>query len=168
MDLGELEQDVKLYRTSPELLGDFKKSLEPFLWKISKSGKRLIRSRVRIRDTDRLVALVRKPPLPLCPLSLKNSVVDSGIAGTSSRQPPTPRSPSQRLHTEAARRVHCLPPIQACQNRSGAPPEAADTAFEGHLQTALHPLQDQRGEDYRAIPKHRYRAHRVITVRARE
>jgi tubulin-specific chaperone D len=58
MDLGDLERDEKLYRTSPELLLDFKRSLGPFLWATSKSGKQQLRRRVRVKDTDRLVGLV--------------------------------------------------------------------------------------------------------------
>jgi hypothetical protein len=58
MDLGELEQDEKLYRASPELLLDFKTSLGPLLWTTSRSGRIQIRQQVRVKDTDRLVGLV--------------------------------------------------------------------------------------------------------------
>ena len=58
MDLGELEQDEKLYRASPELLLDFKTSLGSLLWTASRSGQVQIRRRVRVKDTDRLVGLV--------------------------------------------------------------------------------------------------------------
>ena len=59
MDAPEVEQDLKLQRTSPDLLADLQHSLEPFLWKSTRSGKKRIRRRVRTRETDRLVNLVR-------------------------------------------------------------------------------------------------------------
>lgn len=58
MDLGELERDEKLYRTSPELLLDFKSTLDSLLWTTSSSGRLHIRRRVRVKDTDRLIGLV--------------------------------------------------------------------------------------------------------------
>jgi hypothetical protein len=58
MDAPEDDQDVKLQRASHELLADLQASLDPFLWKSTRSGKRKIRRRVRVRETDRLVALV--------------------------------------------------------------------------------------------------------------
>lgn len=57
-DLGDLERDEKLYRTSPQLLHDFQNSLGPLLWATSRSGRQQIRRRVRSKDTDRLVNLV--------------------------------------------------------------------------------------------------------------
>ena len=61
MDAAEDDQDVLLQRTSPELLADLQNSIDPFLWKVSKSGKWQIRRRVRVRETDRLVNLVCFP-----------------------------------------------------------------------------------------------------------
>lgn len=59
MDAAEEEQDIKLQRASAELIADFHRSLQPFLWKTTADGKLHIRRRVRSRETDRLVALVR-------------------------------------------------------------------------------------------------------------
>jgi len=59
MDAPEDEQDVKLQRKAADFIADLSKSLHPFLWKTTKSGKEGIRRRVRVRDTDRLVNLVR-------------------------------------------------------------------------------------------------------------
>jgi hypothetical protein len=61
MDAPEDDQDVKLQRASHELLADLQTSLDLFLWKITPLGKRRIRRRVRVRETDRLVALVLSP-----------------------------------------------------------------------------------------------------------
>jgi hypothetical protein len=58
MDAPEDEQDVKLQRKAADLIADLSKSLGPFLWKATKSGRSATRRRVRIRDTDRLVNLV--------------------------------------------------------------------------------------------------------------
>ena len=63
MDAPEDDQDVKLQRASHELLADLQTSLDPFLWKLTPLGKKRIRRRVRVRETDRLVALVFFPTL---------------------------------------------------------------------------------------------------------
>lgn len=59
MDAPEDEQDVKLQRKAADFIEDLSKSLYPFLWKKTKSGRAVTRRRVRVRDTDRLVNLVR-------------------------------------------------------------------------------------------------------------
>lgn len=59
MDAPDEEQDVKLQRYSPELLADFESSLQPFLWRKLPDGGLKIRKKVRTRDTDRLIGLVR-------------------------------------------------------------------------------------------------------------
>jgi len=63
MDAPE-DADLQVQRASPDLIADLHASLEPFLWSIQDSehatGKqRRIRRRVKARDTDRIVALVR-------------------------------------------------------------------------------------------------------------
>ncbi|PMD47951.1 hypothetical protein L207DRAFT_479337 [Hyaloscypha variabilis F] len=58
MDAPEDEQDVKLQRKATDFISDLSKSLHPFLWKTTKSGRTAIRRRVRVRDTDRLVNLL--------------------------------------------------------------------------------------------------------------
>ena len=58
MDATEDEGDVKLQRASADLLADLQRSLHPFLWQKLPSGAERIRRRVRIRERDRLVALV--------------------------------------------------------------------------------------------------------------
>jgi hypothetical protein len=63
MDAPEDDQDVKLQRASDELLADLQHSLDPFLWKATPSGKRKIRRRVRVRETDRLISLVLFPSI---------------------------------------------------------------------------------------------------------
>lgn len=59
MDAAEEDQDVRLQRASSDLLADLEGSLEPFLWKKSSPDNRRIRRRVRVRETERLIALVR-------------------------------------------------------------------------------------------------------------
>jgi hypothetical protein len=61
MDVPEVEKDVKLQRKSADFIADLSKSLKPFLWKTTKSGRPSIRRRVRVRETDRLVNLVQLP-----------------------------------------------------------------------------------------------------------
>lgn len=60
MDAAEDEKDVVLERQSADLLADLERSLRPFLWRTVRGEQREgIRRRVRVRDTDRLVNLVR-------------------------------------------------------------------------------------------------------------
>ena len=56
MDAADDDKDVRLQRESGELLEDFEKSLHPFLYNVTNKGQ--LRRRVRIRETDRLTALV--------------------------------------------------------------------------------------------------------------
>jgi hypothetical protein len=100
MDAAEVEQDVQLQRTSPELLADFQQSLKPFLWKTTKSGKTQIRRRVRTREADRLVYLVHHSLLPspamlTSPASLSRSknYPNSSILTSTTSSPPS-RMPS--------------------------------------------------------------------------
>ena len=60
MDAAEEEQDVQVQKHSANLLADFDASLKPFLWRTLKAGKLRIRRRVRVKETDRLLRLVRK------------------------------------------------------------------------------------------------------------
>lgn len=56
MDAADDDKDVRLQRESGELLEDFENSLHPFLYNVTNKGQ--LRRRVRIRETDRLTALV--------------------------------------------------------------------------------------------------------------
>ncbi|KAM0136189.1 hypothetical protein ACHAO1_004666 [Botrytis cinerea] len=56
MDAADDDKDVRLQRESGELLEDFEKSLHPFLYNVTNKGQ--LRRRVRIRETDRLTALL--------------------------------------------------------------------------------------------------------------
>ncbi|KAF7871807.1 hypothetical protein EAF04_003914 [Stromatinia cepivora] len=56
MDAADDDKDVRLQRESGELLEDFEKSLHPFLHNVTNKGQ--LRRRVRIRETDRLAALL--------------------------------------------------------------------------------------------------------------
>jgi hypothetical protein len=62
MDAAEEEQEILLQRVSADLIADFERSLKPFLWRILSNGESRIRRRVRDRETDRLAALVWRPP----------------------------------------------------------------------------------------------------------
>jgi len=64
MDAPEEDSDIKLQKVSSDLIADFDRSLVPFLRKHDHaSGRALVRSRVRARETDRLVAV--RPALSL-------------------------------------------------------------------------------------------------------
>ncbi|ESZ91767.1 hypothetical protein SBOR_7837 [Sclerotinia borealis F-4128] len=56
MDAAEDDKDIRLQRESGELLEDFKQSLHPFLYNVNNKGQ--LRRRVRIRETERLAALL--------------------------------------------------------------------------------------------------------------
>lgn len=95
MDAAEDDQDVKLQRASADLLADFQNSLNPFLWKTTKSGKTRIRDRVRVRDTARLVNLLepfQELPQLLDP-HLDKFVPVLADAFLASLQAPTPTHP---------------------------------------------------------------------------
>jgi len=62
-DAPEEDKDVVLQRSSAESLRDLKDSLEGFLWKTTKSREKEIRNRVRVKDTNRLVNLVKTSSL---------------------------------------------------------------------------------------------------------
>jgi hypothetical protein len=59
MDAAEDEQDVQLQKAASGLLADFDSVLKPFLWRTLHNGKLQIRRRVRARETERLLRLVR-------------------------------------------------------------------------------------------------------------
>lgn len=59
MDAAEDDCDVQLQRYSADLIADFKASIGPFLYRNNPDGSRKIRRRVRTRETDRLIGLVR-------------------------------------------------------------------------------------------------------------
>lgn len=58
MDITEDEPDVKLQHDSTELVSELNTSLQPMLWKTSKSGKKMLRARVRDRDLSKLLNIV--------------------------------------------------------------------------------------------------------------
>lgn len=59
MDAAEDDREVQVQRASADWLKDYETSLEPFLYRTQPDGTKKIRRRVRQRDTDRLVGLVR-------------------------------------------------------------------------------------------------------------
>jgi hypothetical protein len=61
MDAPEEDLDVKLQKISGDLIADFDKSLHPFLRKQDVAGG-AVRSRVRTRETERLISSVSSPP----------------------------------------------------------------------------------------------------------
>jgi len=61
MDAPEDDLDIKLQKVSGDLIADFDKSLGPFLRKQNGSGRSPVRSRVRTRETDRLISHVLPP-----------------------------------------------------------------------------------------------------------
>ncbi|KAE8442213.1 hypothetical protein EG329_003742 [Mollisiaceae sp. DMI_Dod_QoI] len=106
MDAAEDDQDVKLERASADLLADFQSSLQPFLWKNTKSGRKQIRNRVRVRDTARLVNLLepfQELPQLLDP-HLDKFVPALADAFLASLQAPTPK--------HAATNTQLLMPVQ--------------------------------------------------------
>ncbi|OIW28427.1 hypothetical protein CONLIGDRAFT_661838 [Coniochaeta ligniaria NRRL 30616] len=58
MDAPEEESDVKLQLNSHEFITDFDRSLLPYLRKQDASGSTTLRSRVRVRETTRLISLL--------------------------------------------------------------------------------------------------------------
>ncbi|RKF60171.1 Tubulin-specific chaperone D [Erysiphe neolycopersici] len=60
MDITEDEPDVKLQHDSAELVSELDASLQPMLWKTSKSGKKTLRARVRDRDLSKLLNIIDK------------------------------------------------------------------------------------------------------------
>ncbi|POS86627.1 hypothetical protein EPUL_002991 [Erysiphe pulchra] len=58
MDITEDEPDVKLQHDSAELISDLSTSLQPMLWKSNKSGKKILRARVRDRDLTKLLNII--------------------------------------------------------------------------------------------------------------
>lgn len=58
MDITEDEPDVKLQHDSTELVSELNTSLQPMLWKTSKSGKKMLRARVRDRDLSKLLNII--------------------------------------------------------------------------------------------------------------
>ncbi|KAL2260797.1 hypothetical protein VTK26DRAFT_5110 [Humicola hyalothermophila] len=61
MDAAEDDLDVKLQKISGDLIADFDRSLRPFLRKQDGAGGASVRSRVRARETGRLVATLIGP-----------------------------------------------------------------------------------------------------------
>jgi hypothetical protein len=71
MDAPEDDLDIKLQKISADLITDFDKSLLPFLRKQNASGGASpVRSRVRTRETDRLISSA-SPPHLVSSLSIK-------------------------------------------------------------------------------------------------
>lgn len=62
MDAPEEDLDVKLQKISNDLIVDFDNTLEPFLRKSDGVGGHAVRSRVRTRETQRLVSSVNGAP----------------------------------------------------------------------------------------------------------
>ncbi|KAK3688078.1 tubulin folding cofactor D C terminal-domain-containing protein [Podospora appendiculata] len=61
MDAPEEDLDIKLQKISGDLISDFDRSLRPFLRKKDGAGGTLVRSRVRSRETDRLISSLLDP-----------------------------------------------------------------------------------------------------------
>ncbi|KAK4099368.1 hypothetical protein N658DRAFT_430041 [Parathielavia hyrcaniae] len=61
MDAPEEDLDIKLQRISADLIAEFDKSLGPFLRKQDGAGRSAVRSRVRTRETERLVSSLLDP-----------------------------------------------------------------------------------------------------------
>lgn len=61
MDAPDEEQDVKLQQMSHDLIADFDRSLLPYLRKPTGNGETTIRSRVRVRETTRLISSLLDP-----------------------------------------------------------------------------------------------------------
>ena len=59
MDAAEDDRDVQVQKASADWIEDFETSLPQFLYRQQPDGSKKIRRRVRQRDTDRLVGLVR-------------------------------------------------------------------------------------------------------------
>jgi hypothetical protein len=62
MDAPEEDLDIKLQKISADLIADFDKSLGPFLRKQDGAGRWTVRSRVRTRETERLISSVSTHP----------------------------------------------------------------------------------------------------------
>jgi hypothetical protein len=58
MDAPEEDLDIKLQKISSDLIAEFDKSLQPFLRKPDGAGGSRVRSRVRSRETTRLISTV--------------------------------------------------------------------------------------------------------------
>ena len=56
MDAPEDDLDIKLQKISNDLITDFDASLVPFLRKQNGSGGTVVRSRVRSRELERIIA----------------------------------------------------------------------------------------------------------------
>lgn len=56
MDAPEDDLDIKLQKISNDLIADFDASLVPFLRKPNGSGGTVVRSRVRSRELERIIA----------------------------------------------------------------------------------------------------------------
>ncbi|GAB1316699.1 hypothetical protein MFIFM68171_06909 [Madurella fahalii] len=61
MDAPEEDLDIKLQKIAGDLIADFDKSLRPFLRKQDGAGGTTVRSRVRARETDRLILTLLDP-----------------------------------------------------------------------------------------------------------
>ena len=69
MDAPEEDLDIKLQKISADLIADLDKSLGPFLrtpkqQQQQHDGKKPVRSRVRTRETERLISTVHRPLSP--------------------------------------------------------------------------------------------------------
>ncbi|KAL2266891.1 hypothetical protein VTJ83DRAFT_4168 [Remersonia thermophila] len=61
MDAPEQDLDIKLHKISGDLIADFDRSLPRFLRKNDGAGGSVVRSRVRTRETDRLISSLLDP-----------------------------------------------------------------------------------------------------------
>ena len=103
MDAPEEDLDIKLQKISGDLIADLDKSLRPFLrtpkqqQQQQHDGKKTVRSRVRTRETERLISTVHLPPsLPLSP-STTIGKIDSNK--TKSFSTPSKNSPNSSTPT---------------------------------------------------------------------
>lgn len=65
MDAPEEDLDIKLQKIAGDLIADFDRSLPPFLRRQDGAGGAAVRSRVRTRETERLISAVGARAGPL-------------------------------------------------------------------------------------------------------
>jgi hypothetical protein len=148
MDAVEEEQDVQLQRASADLLTDFEHSLKPFLYRHSADGTARIRRKVRAREADRLVALVRPLNTPIPPFQV---LTPFPTARAFPRTPTVARSSSG---TTSAYTRGCAPRIfkdafpveEASHGQSPLNP-----TLPSDLQVIIHILQDSGRESHRQV-----------------
>ncbi len=93
MDAPEEDLDIKLQKISGDLIAEFDKSLRVFLRKPARDGATTlppVRSRVRTRETDRLISTVR-----LYPMTTIRIIINSNLScSTPSKNSPNSSTPT--------------------------------------------------------------------------